>query len=230
MALSSTLQPARSDAGDWPEAPAPGDAGLIARSQAGDVEAFNLLVERYQQRVYGLCCHMLGDADAADAAQDVFLSAFRGIRHYQGGAFIGWLLRIAKHRCCDQLRARKRRTLISLDAHVTGATTPLQIQDPGEAPDDRLLRAELADQLQRRLQDLPPDQRLVVVLRDIEGYSYEEIGVATGWPIGTVKSRLSRARARLRVVLRGEHMRDRSVSPGDATNGSGDVDLGHLIG
>ena len=88
MALSSTLQLARAYAGDWPDAAASGDPGLIARSQAGDVEAFNLLVERYQHRVYDLCFHMLGDADAPDAAQDVFLSAFRGIRHYQGGAFI----------------------------------------------------------------------------------------------------------------------------------------------
>ena len=202
MALSTTFQPGLSYYGNWPDASAPGDADLIGRSQAGDVEAFNQLVERYQHRVYGLCFHMLGDVDAADATQEVFLSAFRGIRSFQGGAFVGWLLRIAKNRCCDYLRARKRRVLISLDSPVAdGGATPMEIRDLGEAPDDHLVRAELAGLLRRRLEDLPPDQRLVVVLSDIQGYSYEEMVTATGWPVGTVKSRLSRARARLRAAL-----------------------------
>ena len=211
MALSSILEPTASYAGERPEAPAPGDASLIGLSQAGDVEAFNLLVERYQHRVYGLCFQMVGEADAADVTQEVFLSAFQSIRHYRGGSFIGWLLRIAKNRCCDQLRVRNRRTLISLDSYGgdRGAAR-LQIVDPAEAPDDRLLRTELADELQRRLQDLPPDQRLVVVLSDIQGYSYAEIVAATGRPVGTVKSCLSRARARLPVALHGEHTLDRS--------------------
>ncbi len=99
---------------------------------------------------------MLGDTDAADATQEVFLSAFRGIRNFQGGAFIGWLLRIAKNRCCDQLRTRKRRTLISLDSPVAGGgATPMEIRDLGEAPDDRLVRAELATLLRRRLEAIP---------------------------------------------------------------------------
>ena len=83
---------------------------LIARSQDGDVQAFNLLVERYQNRLYGLSYRMLNDADAAaDATQDSFLSAFRNIRRYRGGSFVAWLLRIATNTCYDQLRARKRR-------------------------------------------------------------------------------------------------------------------------
>ena len=177
---------------------------LIARSQDGDVQAFNLLVERYQNRLYGLSYRMLNDADAAaDATQDSFLSAFRNIRRYRGGSFVAWLLRIATNTCYDQLRARKRRPQTSLDAFDPELDdTPRQFTDLGEAPDERTMRDELAREIERQLQTLPDDQRLAVVLSDIQGYSYEEISTATGWPLGTVKSRLSRGRMHLRDALR----------------------------
>jgi len=205
MALCSSLQPAYTGS-SWPGADHSNEAILISRSQADDVQAFNLLVERYQHRVYGLCVRMLGDADAAaDATQEVFLSAFRGISRYRDGSFLGWLLRIARNECYDQLRARKRRPHISLDIAASDAdAAQIELTDPSEAPDDRMLRAELAQELQRRLQELEVDLRLVVILSDIQGYRYEEIAAATGWPLGTVKSRLSRARARLRDALRAE--------------------------
>ena len=179
---------------------------LIGRCQTGDVQAFNLLVERYQTRVYTLCYRMLGDADAAaDTTQDVFLSAFRGIHRYRGGSFAGWLLRIAANACYDQLRARRRHPHTSLDAFDHDADeAPRQLADPGEAPEERMLRDELAHEIQRRLQELPEDQRLTVVISDIQGYGYEEIVSATGWPLGTVKSRLSRGRRHLRDALRAE--------------------------
>jgi RNA polymerase sigma-70 factor (ECF subfamily) len=177
---------------------------LIARSQDGDVQAFNLLVERYQNRLYGLSYRMLNDADAAaDATQDSFLSAFRNIRRYRGGSFVAWLLRIATNTCYDQLRARKRRPQTSLDAFDPELDdTPRQFTDPGEAPDERTIRDELAREIERQLQTLPDDQRLAVVLSDIQGYSYDEISTVTGWPLGTVKSRLSRGRMHLRDALR----------------------------
>jgi RNA polymerase sigma-70 factor (ECF subfamily) len=177
---------------------------LIARSQDGDVQAFNLLVERYQNRLYGLSYRMLNDADAAsDATQDSFVSAFRNIRRYRGGSFLAWLLRITTNTCYDQLRARKRRPQVSLDAFDSEADeVPRQFTDPGEAPDDRSVRDELGRELERQLQLLPDDQRLVVVLSDIQGYSYDEIANVTGWPLGTVKSRLSRGRMHLRDALR----------------------------
>jgi RNA polymerase sigma-70 factor (ECF subfamily) len=144
---------------------------------------------------------MLGNADADDATQEAFLSAFRAIRLYRGGSFIAWLLRITNNKCLDWLRARGRRPSVSLDAD-DGDRTPLQLREPGESPEQHMLRAELAESLELALQEIAADQRLVVILSDMEGYSYEEIVAATGWPLGTVKSRLSRARARLRTVIR----------------------------
>ena len=182
----------------------PDEPQLISRSQDGDVQAFNLLVERYQNRIYGLSYRMLGDPDAAaDAAQDTFLSAYRNIGRYRGGSFLAWILRIATNACYDQLRARKRRPQASLDAFdPEGDEAVRQFTDPGEPPDERTLRDELAREIERRLAELPDDQRLAVILSDIQGYSYDEIAAATGWPLGTVKSRLSRGRTHLRDALR----------------------------
>lgn len=181
------------------------DADLIGRSQRGDVQAFNLLVERYQRGVYAVCYRMLGDADADDATQEVFLAAFRGIKTFRSGSFNAWLLRIARNKCLDFLRARRRRPVVSLDTDAGGAddAAPFQVADGGETPEQRVLRVELARRLERKLQELPTDQRLAIILSDIQGYSYEEIVAATGWLPGTMKSRLSRARARLRVALQG---------------------------
>ena len=111
------------------------------------------------------------------------------------------LLRITSNTCLDALRARGRRPSVSLDADGDDRA-PFQLRDPGEGPEQRVLRGELAESLQLLLQELTADQRLVVILSDMEGYSHEEIVAATGWPAGTVKSRLSRARARLRDVIR----------------------------
>ncbi len=182
----------------------PDEPQLISASQEGDLQAFNMLVEHYQNRLYALAYRMLGDPEAAaDATQDAFLAAYRNIRRYRGGSFIAWLLRIATNACYDQLRARKRRPQISLDAVEPDADeAPRQFTDSGESPDERILRDELAREIERRLQELPDDQRLAVILSDIQGYSYDEIAAATGWPLGTVKSRLSRGRTHLRDALR----------------------------
>ena len=182
----------------------PEEVQLVSRSQEGDVHAFNLLVEHYQNRIYALCYRMLGDPDAAaDATQDTFLSAYRSIARYRGGSFVAWLLRIATNQCYDQLRARKRRPQTSLDNFDQESDEAArQFTDPGEAPDERTLRAELAHEIERRLAELPDDQRLAVILSDIQGYSYDDIATATGWPLGTVKSRISRGRTHLRESLR----------------------------
>ncbi len=180
------------------------EAQLVSDSQRGDVRAFNLLVERYQVRIYNLCYRMLNDPEAAaDAAQDAFLSAYRNIKRYRGGSFAAWLLRIATNACYDQLRACQRRPTSSIDALLDDEEqAPHQFADQAESPDNRSLRNELAGEIQRALVELDPDQRLAVVLSDIQGLSYDEISAATGWPLGTVKSRLSRGRAQLRSVLR----------------------------
>jgi RNA polymerase sigma factor (sigma-70 family) len=177
---------------------------LVEAAQRGDVESFNALVRLYETRVYNLCYRMLGDAEsAADAAQDAFLSAYRNLRGFRGGSLRSWLLRIATNTCYDALRARKRRPSVSLEASDDeDEASPLQIADSAETPDDFALRRELAGAIQRGLATLPEDQRAVVILSDIEGLSYEEIADVTGTNLGTVKSRISRGRARLREVLR----------------------------
>lgn len=178
---------------------------LVGEAQRGNVESFNALVRQYESRVYNLCYRMLGDGDsAADAAQDAFFSAFRNLRSFRGGSFRSWMLRIATNTCYDVLRARKRRPTTSLDIDGDDAdeSSPLQIADSGEAPDDFALRRELAGAIQRALDTLPEEQRLVVILSDIQGLAYEEIAEVMSANLGTVKSRLSRGRARLRDVLK----------------------------
>lgn len=178
---------------------------LVEAARRGDLESFNALVRLYEGRVYNLCYRMLGDAEsAADAAQDTFLSAYRNLRSFRGGSYRSWLLRIATNTCYDALRSRKRRPSVSLEAASDSEddSSPLQVPDAGESPDDFALRRELAGAIQHGLASLPEDQRAVLILSDIEGLSYEEIAQVTGANLGTVKSRLSRGRGRLRELLR----------------------------
>ncbi|MFQ3631616.1 RNA polymerase sigma factor [Roseiflexus sp.] len=183
---------------------------LIMVAQRGDVESFNALVRLYEGRVYNLCYRLLGDADsAADATQDTFLSAYRHLQAFRGGSFRSWLFRIATNVCYDILRARQRRPVVSLDAscETAGEDTPsLQIADTSESPDEFALRRELARAIEAGLAQLPVDQRLVVVLCDLQGLTYEEIADVLGANLGTIKSRLSRGRARLRDLLRQEEL------------------------
>ncbi len=179
---------------------------LIEAGQHGDVEAFNQLVRLYEGRVYNLCYRMLGDSDsAADASQETFLSAFRNLRRFRGGSFRSWMLRIATNTCYDILRARKRRPAISLDAALaTDDTSPHAFDPPDqhESPAEVALRRELGAAIQQGLNHLPEDQRITVILCDIQGRPYDEIARITGTTLGTVKSRLSRGRARLRDLLK----------------------------
>ena len=178
---------------------------LVEVAQRGDVASFNELVRLFEGRVYNLCYRMLGDPDSsADAAQDAFLAAFRNLRSFRGGSFRSWMLRIATNTCYDVLRVRKRRPSVSLDieADDESASSPLQIADTAESPDDFSLRRELAAAIQDGLAMLPDEQRIVLILSDIQGLPYEEIAQITNSNLGTVKSRLSRGRARLREVLK----------------------------
>ncbi len=144
----------------------PDEPDLIARSQGGEVQAFNLLVERYQNRLYALSYRMLGDADsAADVTQDVFFSAYRNIGRYRGGSFVAWLLRIATNACYDQLRARKRRPQTSLDAFDPEAGEmryAIQIPKMLSFLASHDFNAEV-----KGLNDFPPDQRPNTVITHI---------------------------------------------------------------
>ena len=178
---------------------------LVDRSRQGDLEAFNCLVIAYQDRVYNLCLRMLGSPQAAeDAAQETFLSAYRSVGRMRGPSVRSWLLRIAANASIDELRRRRRQRQISLEAPAPGTDSkrPLEVADSAEGPERLALHGELREALQVELLRLPPDQRLAVILCDLEGLSYEEIAAGMGRSIGTVKSRISRGRARLREALR----------------------------
>lgn len=178
------------------------DIQLVQSTLNGDTESFNRLVDRYQPRVYGLCVRMLGDQDtAADVAQDAFIAAYRHLPSLRG-EFRPWLMRIVANACRDVLRTKKRRPSLSLDMTYDDDESPaLQIADTHAGPEEQLLRHELQQTIATALQTIPIDQREVIILSDIEGFSYQEISNITGVNIGTVKSRLNRARLRLRELL-----------------------------
>jgi RNA polymerase sigma-70 factor, ECF subfamily len=183
---------------------------LIARSQRGDVNAFNELILHYQQTTYGVVYRMVGDADiAADVTQDAFIAAFRAIPSFHAGSsFRAWLLRIASNLACDHWRRTQRHPIESLDVltdedepHAASDISALVERNQEANPEEYLLTQELQELIQRGLQELPLDQRVAVVLCDIEGLSYEEISISTQSNLGTVRSRIARGRARLRLYL-----------------------------
>lgn len=175
---------------------------LIARAQAGDRNAFNQLVVNTQGVAYNAAYRVLQDeAAAADAVQEAFIKAYRALGGYRGGSFKSWFLRILMNTCYDLLRVQKRQTAISLDALPVETEEANQLVNPSERPEAYAERMELHHWLERGMATLPADQRIVLVLSDVEGYSYQEIGEITGVPLGTVKSRLSRGRIALRNYL-----------------------------
>ncbi len=185
--------------------PSTREADLIRTARRGNLEAFNELVLLYQDRVYGLAYHILGDsAAAADATQEAFISAYRHIRSFYTGSFKAWLLRIVANACYDAIRYDRRRSFISLDgstAHQEDGELDVPAHEDG--PEAIVQQRELAEVIQRGIASLPMDQRTVLVLRDVQDLPYEEIAAITRSSLGTVKSRLSRARIKLRVWLTG---------------------------
>lgn len=183
------------------------EVALLRAAQAGDLDSFNRLVLAYQDLVFNLTYRILGELDPAeDAAQVTFISAYRNLGGYRGGSFKAWLMRIATNACYDELRRRQRRPTIPLEPvneDDEEIESPAWIADTGESPEESIVRQELNQAIQHCLDDLPPDFRLVVVLVDIQGLDYSEAAEAIRKPVGTVKSRLARARQRLRDCLQG---------------------------
>jgi RNA polymerase sigma-70 factor (ECF subfamily) len=178
------------------------EKALIAAAKRGDTRSFNQLVSQYQDMVYNVAFRILGDGEAAaDASQDTFLSAYKAVANFKGGSFKAWLLRIATNSCYDQLRVHQRRPTSSLEAIYTDTDPSSHFVNGRETPEEHALRQELGQVIQQGIQTLPPDQRTTLVLSDVQGLSYAEIAEVTGTSIGTVKSRLSRGRARLRDCL-----------------------------
>ncbi len=178
------------------------DLQLIERSREGDLAAFNAVVERYQSHVYNLAARILSDKTAAeDVTQETFISAYRALKGFRGGSLRAWLLRIAANHCYDALRSRKRRAEESLDQSLLNPS--FTVVSRAESPEEQALRGELGAEIQRAIMELPADQRITMVLIDLQGLSYEEAAEATGASLGTVKSRLSRARSHVRDYLKG---------------------------
>ncbi len=182
------------------------EPALIREAQHGSLEAFNSLVLAYQGNLYNTALRILGDEDlAADATQEAFISAFRALRSYRGGSFKAWLLRTVTNACYDELRRRKRRPSTPLepeDELGEEMESPRWLQDPSASPEDQLDQAELEHAIQHCLESLPTDFKAVVVLADLQGLDYNEVAQAVHVPLGTIKSRLARARLRLRDCLK----------------------------
>ncbi|MCH8815229.1 MAG: sigma-70 family RNA polymerase sigma factor [Chloroflexi bacterium] len=178
------------------------EASLIERAREGELDAFNLLVERYERPLYNLCLRMLSSQQSAeDATQDAFISAYRSIRSFRGGSFKSWLFRIGANACYDELRRQRSRPSRSLDEPVGEDERTIEVPDTGPTPEESAENVELRDAMGEAIAGLPPDQRLAIIMRDVQGLDYEEISEATNANLGTVKSRINRARTRLRKAL-----------------------------
>ncbi len=179
---------------------------LISDAIKGDLDAFNRLVLAYQDLAFNVAYRMLTDEDlAADAVQNAFISAYKNLRNYRGGSFKAWVMRMVTNGCYDELRRQKRRPTVALepvnreDGEEMESAEWLRSDDP--SPEDAFDTAELEHALQHCLESLPMDFRAVVVLVDVQGMDYEEVSHSVKVPLGTVKSRLARARLKLRDCL-----------------------------
>jgi RNA polymerase sigma-70 factor (ECF subfamily) len=178
------------------------EAQTIQSAKKGDLAAFNRLVMAYQGTAFNVAYRILGNADLAeDACQEAFLSAFTGIAKFRGGSFKSWILRIVTNACYDLLRYRGRRPANSLEEVAENPDYSPRLVNGRERPEEYALRKELNHVMQQGLDHLPPDQRTVLALSDVQGFSYQEIAEITGVSLGTVKSRLARARHKMRDYL-----------------------------
>jgi RNA polymerase sigma-70 factor (ECF subfamily) len=182
-----------------------GEAELVHELQAGSETAFDWLVTHYHAPVYNLILGMLGDtSDAADGTQEVFLKAFRGIRQFrQGSSLKTWLYRIAIREALNQKRWFKRHSQknVSIDAEPEEGQARFEIPDAGGTPFEQLAAHEIQDAVQAALQQVPDAFRSAVILRDLEGLSYEEVAEVLECSVGTVKSRILRGRRALKEIL-----------------------------
>jgi RNA polymerase sigma-70 factor (ECF subfamily) len=184
------------------------ETALIQDAQNGDLDAFNRLVLAYQDALYNTALRILGDEDqAADATQEAFISAFRHITSFRGGSFKAWLLRTVTNACYDELRRKQRRPTVPLEPTSEDdeeeMESPRWLADTSMTPEQKSEADELEHAIQHCLDALPTDFRTVVVLADIQGLDYSEIADSIRTPLGTIKSRLARARLRLRECLQG---------------------------
>lgn len=184
------------------------DQQVLEACRRGDEGAFDLLVERHHRRIFRVCVRLLGEEDAAlDAAQEAFVKAWRALARFEGGSlFTTWLTRIAINQCRNEQRRRgtlKHGRPLSLDAPAPGSDLPRSalLASAGATAHDGASTHELAEALHAVLRELESDDREVLLLREVEGLSYEDVAEVLDIPVGTVRSRLHRARAEVRRRL-----------------------------
>lgn len=177
------------------------DEELLTLSRNGDIEAFSLLVERYQKMLYTVAYRFLGNPeDASDAAQEALVRAFKNLQGFRGQcSFKTWLQHIIANVCRDALRRQRRRPVISLDSLQDNENSSWELPDGNtNSPEEIVINREEGDYLHKLIQSLSPEYRMVVIMRDVQGFSYDEIAKRLNCSVGTIKSRLSRARQNLR--------------------------------
>jgi RNA polymerase sigma-70 factor (ECF subfamily) len=187
------------------------DEVLVQRAQYGDQAALCEIISRYERKTYNLAYRLMGNhADASDAAQEALVRIYTRLDHFRGdSAFSTWLFRVVTNTCLDELRRRGRLRHTSLDSALPTdeGALPRQTTSEAESPIERAEQREVQAAVQRAISRLPEDYRVVVVMRDLHDYSYHEIADVLGTSLGTVKSRLHRARQALRVILRSTEAR-----------------------
>jgi RNA polymerase sigma-70 factor (ECF subfamily) len=183
------------------------EQALIKDARKGNLDAFNGLVLHYQDMAYNVAYRIMGEHGAAgDATQDAFISAYQKLEQYRGGSFKAWLLRIVSNCCYDELRRRKRQPVTPLKPELDDGDLleePAWLEDDSDSPEEQSEQAELQEAIQHCIGELDEKFKTVLVLVDVEGLDYETASEAAGAPLGTVKSRLARARERVQECLQG---------------------------
>ncbi len=178
---------------------------LLKKSKEGDIEAFEQLISAYQKKVFNIALRMIGNHDdASDLAQEVFLKVYKSIKQFkEESSFSTWIYRITSNVCLDEVRKLKNKKIISLDEEIKQGENEIkrQIKDIRPSPEDFTEQNELRKAINDAIMTLPEDQGVAIILRDIQGFSYEEIANITKCPIGTIKSRINRARKDLKEII-----------------------------
>lgn len=180
------------------------EAAIVRKVLGGDANAFETLVLEYEKNVYNIALRMTGNSeDAADMTQEAFIKAYNSLQSFRGDSkFSVWLYRIVSNVCLDFLRSKNRRPTVSLSVEDDdGEDAQLDVADESQSPELLLDRKLTRDSVRRGLDSLPPDYRQILLLREIQGLSYDEIAQALSLEVGTVKSRIFRARKRLCTFL-----------------------------
>jgi RNA polymerase sigma-70 factor (ECF subfamily) len=179
---------------------------LVKKSQSGDVESFELLISSYDKRAYNIAYRVMGnEEDAKDMAQEALLRVFRSIKDFKGqSAFATWLYRIVTNVCLDELRRRKNEKYVSIDSTIQTDSSEMHMElcSDKETPESAYERVEQRELIENAIRELNEDYRSAIVLRDIQGFSYEEISNMLDCSLGTVKSRINRGRTMLRDKLK----------------------------